>query len=181
MDLASGDVLLTVMSLSSPKVPRRRCINLLLPTPPYWKFYRALHSFCYWFALCTRRTPPGTSPTDSPAKSIVAASVSSRFLSFRWNESSVSTNPSKWRPPIARVIYWRRISTDSPTSVGLQAWEGGIETCPKGWENLLPQTTYVWQRADYLRYNEEVGVTASRYGIANISDLIRWYLNQKAR
>lgn len=35
MDLASGDVLLTVMSLSSPKVPRRRCINLLLPTPPY--------------------------------------------------------------------------------------------------------------------------------------------------
>lgn len=47
MDSASRDVLLTVMSLSSPKVPRRHCINLLLPTPPYWKFYRALHSFCY--------------------------------------------------------------------------------------------------------------------------------------
>lgn len=46
MDSASGDVLLTVMSLSSPKVPRRHCINLLLPTSPYWKFYRALHSFC---------------------------------------------------------------------------------------------------------------------------------------
>ncbi|KAL0104110.1 hypothetical protein PUN28_017068 [Cardiocondyla obscurior] len=35
MDSASRDVLLTVMSLSSPKVPRRHCINLLLPTPPY--------------------------------------------------------------------------------------------------------------------------------------------------
>lgn len=35
MDSASGDVLLTVMSLSSPKVPRRHCINLLLPTSPY--------------------------------------------------------------------------------------------------------------------------------------------------
>lgn len=46
VDSASRDVLLTVMSLSSPKVPRRHCINLLLPTPPYWKFYRALHSFC---------------------------------------------------------------------------------------------------------------------------------------
>lgn len=90
MDLAPGDVLLTVMSLSSPKVPRRRCINLLLPTPPYWKFYRTLHSFCPRSALCTPAYTSGDvtyGEEDSPAErreSIVAASVLSRLASFRF-------------------------------------------------------------------------------------------------
>lgn len=121
MDLAPGDVLLTVMSLSSPKVPRRRCINLLLPTPPYWKFYRTLHSFCPWSALCTPAYTSGDvtyGEEDSPAErreSIVAASVLSRLASFRF--------------PLKTFLLGNRLNANCPNnSLPVISWKFSTNT-----------------------------------------------------